>query len=351
MDLSVIIPTYQRPERAGACLARLARQTLDGTRYEVLLGLDGPDEQTAEAAARAWRDAGGHEGGLRVAPCPREGLNATRNRLLGEARGELMLSLNDDVLPEPGLLEAHRRAHTEARATLGREAIVVGHSPFIGFENATLFDALCRHTPILFFYDRMVADPDPWRDWGFRHCFGLNFSVSLDLVRAVGGFTAFPLLYGYDDIEIAWRIDRHTGGAPVLFRPDARAPHDHRYQPGDVLERERKLGATAWRFADANPGFALDTFGRNIRSESEVGYSHEFVEREARDAERLRETFLALDRTPASALDEAEAGDRMAILSALAQQHVLLKRWEWRRGLLDAAQHAPAAHTARNTPA
>lgn len=353
MDVSVLIPTYRRPDKIAPCLARLARQTLAPDRYEVLVGLDGPDETTAQAAADAWREAGGEHGpdapgGLTVLPCPREGLNATRNRLLGIARGGLMLSLNDDVLAEPGLLDAHLHAHAEARERLQRDAIVVGHSPFVKHADDTLFDALCRHTSILFFYDRMIADRDPWRDWGFRHCFGLNFSAPTALVRAVGGFTAFPLLYGYDDIEIAWRINRHAPGTPVLFRHGASAPHDHRYTPAGVLERERKLGATAWRFADANPGFAADTFGRDIRSAAELRYSREFLDREARDAERLRETFLAFERTPAAVLDAAGPADRLRLLQALAQQHLLLKRWEWRRGLLDAARDPPPRDGSRS---
>jgi GT2 family glycosyltransferase len=343
VDVSVIIPTYRRPAQLAACLARLARQSLAPDRYEVLVGLDGPDDETGACAGRAWREAGGGADGLRVVPCPRAGLNATRNRLLDGATGSLVLSLNDDVLAAPGLLDAHRRAHDEARGRLGRDAIVGGHSPFVEYEGATLFDALCQHTPMLFFYDRMVADPDRWRDWGFRHCFGLNFSAPLALVRAVGGFTAFPLLYGYDDIEIAWRIQRHAPGTPVLFRPEALAPHDHRYRPAEVLDRERRLGGTAWRFAGENPGFALATFGRDIRADAEVGYSREFVGREARDAERLRETFLGFERTPASVLDGAGAAERRGVLRALAQQHLLLKRWEWRRGLLEAADAEPRA--------
>lgn len=337
MEISILIPTYRRPDKAAACLSRLASQTLHADWYEVLVGLDGPDEATAGAAERAWSEAGGRRGGLTILPCPREGLNATRNRLLSVAQGQLMLSLNDDVLAEPGLLDAHLCAHAETREHLGRGAIVVGHSPFVERADATVFDELCRCTSMIFFYDPMLAEPDRWRDWGFRHCFGLNFSAPLGPVREVGGFTAFPLLYGYDDIELAWRLVQHSPGTPVVFRPEALAPHDHRYTPAEVLDREHRLGGTAWRFAQASPAFAQDTFGRDVRAAAELAYSREFVRREARDAERVRERFLALDRVPAAALSAAAPGDRAALEATLAQQFVLLKRWAWRRGLLEAA--------------
>src|SRR6185503_17009447 len=110
--------------------------------------------------------------------------------------------------------------------------------------------------------DTPGALADPERDWGFRHCWGLNFSAPMQAVRAVGGFTAFPMAYGYDDIELAFRLQRRFE-MPVLYRPGALAEHDHRYLPEDVLRRERQLGQAAWRFAGLNPEFARTVFGRD----------------------------------------------------------------------------------------
>src|SRR5689334_21748274 len=101
MEASVIIPTYRRPAKLGACLARLARQTLAPGVYEVLVALDGPDEASARAAYDAWGDCRAR---LLVVPCPRRGLNAARNELVKLARGRVLVSMNDDVLPEPGCL-------------------------------------------------------------------------------------------------------------------------------------------------------------------------------------------------------------------------------------------------------
>ncbi|MEX2218272.1 MAG: glycosyltransferase family A protein [Phycisphaerales bacterium] len=368
MDLSVIIPTHARPRKLAACLARLARQTLAGDRYEVLVGVDGPDEGSAAAAREAWGRCGA---ALTVIPCPRAGYNAARNALLPQARGRYLVSLNDDVLPEPGFLEEHLRAHAEREAAergAGRGAVITGYSPFVRFEDETVFDVLARETSMIFFYDQMVpaedqpgpaaggptlrggssgpagsgpaaerrATREPEWDWGFRHCYGLNFSAPAGAVREVGGFVAFPLAYGYDDIELAFRL-RERLGLPVLFRARARAEHDHRYTPRGVLEREERLGAAAWHFAGVNPAFAGAVFGRDIRSEGELAYSREFVEREAGLARLLEGTFLALGEMAAGAIEGAHRG---TLLAALYQHHLPLKRYWWRRGLLGAADGA-----------
>jgi hypothetical protein len=345
VDLSVIIPTYRRPAKLAACVAALARQTLPAERFELLVGLDGPDAQSEAAALAAWREAGGGDS-LHVITCERRGYNAVRNRLLLQARGRYMVSLNDDVVPEPQFLATHLREQQAAEG-LERPAIITGYSPFRRWGGEMLFDRLVRETSMVFFYDQMIegdrhgepqsSQPVPRRaadhDWGFRHCWGMNFSAPMHMVREVGMFTAVPLAYGYDDIELAWRLQQRFG-TPVLFRPEARAEHDHRYVPAEVLMREHKLGEAAWHFAAISPVFAAAVFGRDIRSQEELEYSRAFVQRQESPARRLEASFLALGDRPAAALDGPHA---CQTLNLAYQQHLPLKRCMWRRGLLAAA--------------
>jgi GT2 family glycosyltransferase len=341
MDISVVIPTYQRPQKLRACMVALASQSLASDRFEVLVGLDGPDPESEAAARSAWTS----RAPLRVITCPRLGYNAARNHILREARGRWLVSMNDDVIAEPRLLETHAREQRAAEER-SRPAIIAGYSPFKRPTDETLFDRLARETSMLFFYDRMLVrgagdllerlvlrEPSPDHDWGFRHCWGMNFSAPMAAVREVGMFTAVPLAYGYDDIELAFRLQKRYA-MPVLFRPQARAEHDHRYKPREVLDREYDLGRSAWHFAAVNPEFARDTFNRDIRAEAEIAYSREFVRREEPAARTLEASFLRLDQIPASDIAGPHAD---TLITMLYQQHLLLKRWQWRRGLLDAA--------------
>lgn len=343
MDASVVIPTWKRPAKIAACVGRLARQSLEGARYEVLVGLDGPDEAARAAAESAWRDAGGREGHLRVVACEKRGLAATRNRVLEGARGRVLVSMNDDVLAEEGFLEAHAAEHARARDA-GRRVIVSGSSPWLIHDPDRLFDRLVRETSMVFFYDGM-DDPgarDADRDWGFRHAWGLNMSMDLEDVRRLGGFAVYPATYGYEDNEIAYRL-RQERDTPVVYRPRARAWHDHRMGAWEYLEREYKLGYAAWGVARKTPAFAREVFRRDVASAEEVAYARAFVERERRAAGAILASFLALEERPARELD----GDGGAKLRRLLYEHHLpLKRWCWRKGLLDAAEAREAGPAA-----
>ncbi|HZW09170.1 MAG TPA: glycosyltransferase family A protein [Phycisphaerales bacterium] len=343
MEVSAVIPTFGRARKAAECVRRLARQTL--RRSEVLVGIDGGLEDPCEASRveAALAEAWGEEDRSRlvIVRCPRVGLAAVRNALLARARGSLMVSLNDDVLPQPDLLERHAAAHRGAAA--GRPpAVVVGSSPWVVHEPDRLFDRLIRETSMIFFYDRMesalaAGEAGPEHDWGFRHCWGLNFSAPLPVAREIGGFRVYPATYGYEDNEFAFRMAQRFG-SPIRYCPAAVAHHDHRMEPHDYLGREYKLGFAAWGFAAESPDCAAAMFGREIRSEQEIAYSREFVERERPLAERIRATFLGLAGLPADAAPEPSCAAGRTMIAALYQQHLLLKRWEWRRGLLDAAR-------------
>ncbi len=355
-DLSVQIPTRGRPEKLAACVRALAHQTLDPTgregRYEVLVGLDGPDEHAARAARDAWGSRPAQS--LRLLDFPRTGHLPIRNALIAHTSAPLVVFMNDDVVAQPGFLAAHLHAHRAAQdvpATLApsrsQGVMVVGHAPWSVPSQDTLFDQLVRHTSLIFFYDRMnaaLADParppesSPHHDWGFRHFWTLNASAPRDAILAVGGLTAIPDTYGHEDIELAFRL-HHRFNMPVLYRPDAIATHDHRYTPRDVMAREIKLGIASWRFARASPAFALALFGRDITTAAELTYSRDFIAREQSAVDRLAEDFEALARLPVRLESPTPSPP---LLPILARQFLLLKRHLWRRGLLTASRETHA---------
>ena len=160
------------------------------------------------------------------------------------------------------------------------------------------------------------------------------------LVREVGGFTVFPSTYGYEDDELAYRLNERFA-ARVLYRPEAVARHDHRMRPADFLAREHKLGYAAWGFAKTAPACARAMFGRDVTGDDEIEYSRQFVEHERPAAKRLESSFSTLADLPA---DCVSGRDQRRLITLIYEQHLLLKRWHWRNGLLDAASpEAPFA--------
>ncbi|MBC7772634.1 MAG: glycosyltransferase, partial [Pyrinomonadaceae bacterium] len=59
MDISIIIPTRNRPDKLSHCLRALSRQQIPTMRglsgsFEVLVSLDGTDDASTVAANAAW---------------------------------------------------------------------------------------------------------------------------------------------------------------------------------------------------------------------------------------------------------------------------------------------------------
>ena len=320
MPLSVLIPSHGRPEKLRTCLEGLAVQTLAPA--EVLVALDGGAPADADAlrdqfAARLSR--------LTVTAVPRAGYMPARQALLDAATAPTVLSLNDDVRPAPGLVAAHAALHGESQSPV----VGVGHSPWIRPDQPTRFDQVAAESGLIFFDP--VAALARGETLTYRHAVGLNLSFDRHRANALGGFADFPFTYGYEDIEMAWKLARHAG-ASIVFAPGARADHDHRYRPADVARREYHLGRAAWQIAGFSPGFAAELFGRDIRADDEGDYTRMFLRHQRHDAQRIERRFLALDQQPADPARASEESD------CDAEHWIMLKRYLWRWGLWDAAQ-------------
>jgi glycosyltransferase involved in cell wall biosynthesis/GT2 family glycosyltransferase len=107
--VTVVIPTYRRPETLKRTLAALSANDLASEKFEVIVVDDGGDEQTRRAVAEFQRGAtqvtyvsnAGH------------GAAAARNAGARAARGETLLFLDDDMQ----VASSHLRAHLDAHAT------------------------------------------------------------------------------------------------------------------------------------------------------------------------------------------------------------------------------------------
>lgn len=329
VELSILIPTYARPAAINRCLDALAAQPVlaqASARVEIIVALDGPPDPTPEPQVPE-----SIQSITTITRHDKVGYITLRRAMHHQARGDIILWLNDDSFAQPGLLETHLRVHAEHTP-----CVVAGGAdwlPIDADQSPDLFDALVQRTDLVFFRQAsMDGEPTPT---SYRNCFGLNMSFPRALVDEVGGVPDMPAVYGYDDIELAHRLER--GGATLLHAPAARVTHDHRYRPIDVHRREYLLGQAAWHFARVSPGFAMGLFGRDLTHADTLDYFEQALEQERRDAIRIERSFLANAGIPLDALvDDPAHRDR--ILSMLAEHWLPLKRYLWRWGLVDASR-------------
>ena len=106
-------------ERIERLVESLGRQSLDPSRFEVIVVDDGsPEPIEAPEPAPAFA--------LRLLRQPNAGPGAARNRAFEHCRAPLVLILNDDAVPAPDLLERH----LEVQADLPPRTAVLGSFPF-----------------------------------------------------------------------------------------------------------------------------------------------------------------------------------------------------------------------------
>lgn len=99
-QISVVVPTYKRPDLLDRCLGALAMQVFDGTRFEIIVVDDGPHQATRDVAEK-WISKL-KVTGPRVVYLASEGPHgpaAARNRGWQSASGAVIAFTDDDTIP------------------------------------------------------------------------------------------------------------------------------------------------------------------------------------------------------------------------------------------------------------
>jgi len=208
-ELSIVIPTLGRHGTLARVLERLERQTTSGE-FEVLVVVD--EQETDLAAADAA--VAGRPYPVRKLVRPSPGASAARNTGWREARAPLVLFLDDDVMPERQLVAEHLAWHARHP---GREIGVLGLVRWA--------DEL-RVTPFMRWLERGIHfdfENIEGEEAGWGRFYTANVSVKRELLDMVGGFDEERLPFGYEDLDLAYRM--HARGFRLLFNRSARGEH------------------------------------------------------------------------------------------------------------------------------
>ena len=95
--ISIVVPTYRRPELLTRCLSALFMQTMEPSRYEIVVVDDGPTDETKEVVLSWSRRRGPRVRYL--ANEERHGPAAARNRGWQAAAGNIIAFTDDDCIP------------------------------------------------------------------------------------------------------------------------------------------------------------------------------------------------------------------------------------------------------------
>jgi len=190
-ELSVIIPTYNRVARLQRVLTALTEQYDPATNFEVIVISDGSTDGTL-----AYLSEAAFPFSLRALHQENQGAAAARNLGIQAATGDLILFLDDDVLPAGNLITEHIRSHREA----ADDVVVLG--PMLTPKNFTMRPWVRWEQAMLYKqYDEMAAAR--WQPTA-RQFYTGNASVARKQLLAVGGFDS--TFRRAEDVELAYRL-------------------------------------------------------------------------------------------------------------------------------------------------
>ncbi len=230
--ISVQLCTYNRRALLGRVLDALFHQDLAPDDYEIILVDDGSDDGTYEEVLQRLAPTCA----LHLVRQSNAGLARGRNVGIERARGEIILFMDDDVLATPGLLSAHVRFHR-------------AHP-----------DSICRGVAInVESFDHLPAPNYSLHNYSGAYFWTTNVSIPLALVKDVGCFDERFREYGWEDLELGFRL-RRRGVPSVLARDAVVYHHKPPLAPAQfprVTRQARAQARTAVQFLDLHPHWRI----------------------------------------------------------------------------------------------
>lgn len=242
MDLSIVVPTYNRGPILHKLLDALCRQKGDLPNWELLIVDDGSRDDTADRVQSFTPHLP-----IRYLFQSQSGVSRARNRGLTEAAGHVVLFLDDDVIPGSHLVAEHARFHREFPQT---EHALLGYVTWDSTLPVTPFMRWYGEFGGLFAFSRL-RDNSPA---DARFLYSCNVSFKCDFLRAAGGFN--ESLNVLEDLELGYRLHRRQ--MVLFFRRSALGQHHQTFTFDQACQRlaRYRFGLPAFLATDAGRAMA-----------------------------------------------------------------------------------------------
>ena len=224
--VSIVIPTYNRPQQLTACLHACARLDYPRDRFEVIVVDDGGATPLDGVVAQFHGQLT-----LRLLRQVNKGPSAARNRGAAEARGDILAFTDDDCLPTEAWLQAlaAKCAAAPGCAVGGRTLNALPHNPY-----STASQLLASY--VLTYYN---AAPESARFFPSN-----NLAFPTERFRAIGGFDETFLTAEDRELCDRWL---HLGYRLVCVE-EAVAYHAHTLNLRTFLRQHLRYGQGAFNF-------------------------------------------------------------------------------------------------------
>lgn len=218
IELSVVIPTYNRSQFLQEMLEALSKQTLAPDRYEVIVVVDGSTDGTVQMLESLetpykldyiWQDNAG-TGAKEFS----SGVSVARNNGVAKATGDVILFMDDDLIPITEFLESHLNYYRDDKKVVVLGRLLPSDRP--GKFAWTRWEerVFAQHYAALHEGRRTASG---WR------LYSANFSVGRELFDSMNGFDLEMGHIRGEDVDLGLRMEQ--AGATFHFSWEAAAEH------------------------------------------------------------------------------------------------------------------------------
>jgi len=226
--ISVVIGTYNQKQSLKMVLESLSEQSAEKDAYEVVLVDSSSTDGTEEMVTALKLDCE-----LRYFIVENKGKPEARNRGIREAKGEIILLTDADMIADKNLISEHLSCHDK-------------------YENAAIEGLTYNLKRLDNFKETSNLSPYIQRKLRqgqrlpFIYFLSGNLSARKRTLEKAGLFDAVFSGYGWEDIELGYRMERL--GIPLIYNPKAFNYHFHVVAEEGLLERGTKMGQSAAKF-------------------------------------------------------------------------------------------------------
>ena len=234
--VSIVIPTLNRARVLAQAIDRIESQTISSDLYEVIVVDNASTDDTQSVLAQKRRQFRNLKFLLQSKP----GAAPTRNAGLRQASGEIVLFIDNDILAEPDLIERHIEYH-------GRysDASIIGNV-ITPWNDKT--DPILRYLHHRGIYNPYTITSGPM-DFSYYHTG--NVSTPRSMLVEVGGFNEEFFIYGMEDIELGYRLQK--AGCRMINGEQARAVHQYFPTYEEFIERCEQAGYSLGKLIELHP--------------------------------------------------------------------------------------------------
>lgn len=258
IKLSVVIGTFNQKETLKLTLESYYKQTLSPNLFEVIV----VDSSSTDGTADMIRALPPPPFSLKYLCVPNKGKPSARNLGIDQAVGAIILLADADMLAGPNLLKEHLIAQELKPASYEGMTINPDTKPYI----------------------KEKVKPGQKLKWSYF--LSGNLSLSRDSLVKAGKFDEAFTSYGWEDIELGYRLS--LMGVPLYYLPSAINYHNHETSDEDILQRKYAMGQSAAIFLKKHPNQTIRYY---LGLNPIANFIYKFLKRHPRIVKHLSKYF------------------------------------------------------------